>query len=402
MRDISDRAAKNNTMPSTALLSLPNFPFEVGPYGTPTLAYDVLRMSAPVCQVLVPSGLKVWLITRYEDVCTVHRDIMFSRDEAVRTGAALVKDAGMEVEEGVLQNTDGDRHTRLHRVFASHYSQDHVSSWANIIRSEALKAIDGLKPDKVFDLRSNFFEPVASRSAETIFGFPVSANYRLLEHFFEASMLFDLRKRIVSSLRDGVRPAKGSYLGILNSARSEGLISESELVMNLIVFMIATLEAIAAPFLGGIFALLRDRDQWNICLREPWLLPNAVDEMLRCYPNGDGIFLRIAMKNIVLSGVEIRRGDAVLAPVSAANVDPAVFPEPRRYDARRQNSNKHVAFNVGRHHCMGSLFAKVWMRTALETLLDRLPSLRLAVAPTSITYRPVRFISIMERLPVTY
>jgi cytochrome P450 len=60
--------------------------------------------------------------------------------------------------------------------------------------------------------------------------------------------------------------------------------------MNLIVFMIATLEAIAAPFLGGIFALLRDRDQWNICLRERWLLPNAVDEMLRCYPNGDGIF----------------------------------------------------------------------------------------------------------------
>jgi cytochrome P450 len=389
-------------MTSTALLSLPCFPFEMGPYGSPTLAYDVLRMSTPVCQVLVPSGLNVWLVTRYEDVCAVHRDTMFSRDEAVRIGAALVNGAGMEVEEGVLQNTDGDRHARLRRVFASHYSQDHASSWANIIQSEARKAIDGFKPDKVFDLRGNFFEPVAKRSAETIFGFPVSANFRLLEHFFEASMLYDLRKRVVSSLRNGVRPPKGSYLGILNSARSEGLISDSELVMNLIVFMIATHEAIAAPFLGGMFALLRDRDQWNICLQDRRLLHNAVDEMLRCYPNGDGIFLRIAMKNIVLRGVEIRRGDAVLAPVAAANVDPAVFPEPRRYDARRHNSNKHVAFNVGRHRCIGSLLAKVWMRTALETLLDRLPSLRLAVAPTSITYRPVRLISIMERLPVTY
>jgi cytochrome P450 len=389
-------------MTSTALLSLPRFPFEMGPYGTPTLAYDKLRMSTPVCQVLVPSGLNVWLVTRYEDVCAVHRDTMFSRDEAVRTGAALVKGAGMEVEEGVLQNTDGDRHSRLQRVFASHYSQDHVSSWADIIQSEAHKTIDGFKPGKVFDLRGNFFEPVAKRSAETIFGFPVTANSRLLEHFFEASMLFDLRKRVVSFLRNGVSPPKGSYLGILNSARTEGLISESELVINLIVFMIATYEAIAAPFLGGILALLRNRDQWNICLRERQLLHNAVDEMLRCYPNGDGIFLRIAMKNIVLSGVEIRRGDAVLAPVAAANVDPAVFPEPRRYDARRRNSNKHIAFNVGRHRCIGSLLAKVWMRTALEALLDRLPSLRLAVAPTSITYRPVPLISIMERLPVTY
>jgi cytochrome P450 len=389
-------------MPSTFLLSLPNFPFDMGPHGTATLAYDIFRMSSPVCQVLVPSGLNVWLVTRYEDVCTVHRDVVFSRDEAVRAGAALVKGAGMEVEDGVLQNTDGDRHSRLRRVFASHYGQPNVSNWARIIQSEARKAIDGFKPDEVFDLRGNFFEPVARRSAETIFGFPVSANSRLLEHFFEASMLFDLRERVVSSLRDGVRPPPGSYLGILNSARSEGLISEPELVMNLIVFMIATLEAIAAPFLGGIFALLRNRDQWEICLRERWLLPNAVDEMLRCYPNGDGIFLRIAMKNIVLSGVEIRRGDAVLAPVSAANVDPAVFPNPRRYDARRQNSNKHVAFSVGRHQCIGLLLAKVWMRTALETLLDRLPSLRLAVAPTSITYRPVQLISIMERLPVTY
>src|SRR5215469_11455447 len=174
-------------MPSAALLSLPSFPFEMGPYGTPTLAYDILRMSAPVCQVLVPSGLKVWLITRYEDVCTVHRDIMFSRDEAVRTGAALVKGAGMEVEDGVLQNTDGNRHSRLRKAFASHYSHRHVSSWAHIIQSEACKAIDGFKPDKFFDLRSDFFEPVARYSAEKIFGFPINQISRPLEHFFEAS-----------------------------------------------------------------------------------------------------------------------------------------------------------------------------------------------------------------------
>src|SRR5262249_42046070 len=130
-------------------------------------------------------------------------------------------------------------------------------------------------------------------------------------------------------------------------ASRDGCISESDLVINLIVFATVTFAALGGPFLGGLFALLRDRPQWEMCLRERSRLPNAVDEMLRCYPNGDGQFLRIATENIVLSGVQIRRGHAVFAPASAANADPEVFPDPRRFHIDRPNSNKHIAFGLG-------------------------------------------------------
>jgi cytochrome P450 len=389
-------------MTGNTSLSLPAFPFGMGPYGTSSLAYDAFRTSNPICQVLVPSGQKVWLVTRYEDVCTVHKDSMFSRAEAVRTGAAMVKDAGLEVEAGVLQNTDGERHSRLRKVFASHYSQDQVTRWTEIISKEARETIQSLKGKRTFDLRSDFFEPVARRSAQEIFGFPISQRTQLLELFFNAAMMIELRKQISTSFREGPKPIEGSYLGLLGAACKNGHITESELLMNLIVIMTVTFDAIGGPFLGGVFALLRDYDQWELCLQQRSLLSNAVDEMLRSYPNGDGQFLRVAVRGTRLHGVEINPGDVVLAPVSAANADPQVFFEPRRYNVQRPNTNKHVAFGVGRHRCIGSLLVSVWMRTALEALLDHLPSLRLAVPPAAIRYRSTPLINIIDKLPVTH
>src|SRR5262249_53292269 len=159
-------------------------------------------------------------------------------------------------------------------------------------------------------------------------------------------------------------------------------------------------EGVEVRFLGGIFAMVRDLEQWQMCLKDRRLLSNAINEMLRCYPNGDGQFLRIAMEKTELSNVTIPRGDAVLAPAPAANVDPSVFSDPRRFDVQRTNLRNHVAFGVGPHHCLGSHLVQVWMQTALSALLERFPSLRLAVPPAEIAYRPIPLTTILERLPV--
>jgi cytochrome P450 len=383
-------------------VALPGYPFEMGPYGSSTLAYDRFRKSTPVCRVSLQSGFEAWLVTRYADVCAVLKDPTFSRSEAVRVGASLVKDAAMELEAGVLQNTEGAEHSRLRSVFASHYSPGHASHWAEIIRTEAHGAIDRLRSGKTFDLRADILEAIGNRCAEKFFGLPVYHGPQILELYFDEKIMLDLRGRLASLVRNEDRHPDCSYLGLLCAACRNGNISEAELVANLMVFATVTFQGLAAPFLGGVFALLRNYDQWESCLREPSLVPNAVDEMLRCYPNGDGQFLRIAMADVVLSGVRIRRGDAVLAPAPAANTDPEIFTEPRRFDVRRPNSNKHVAFGIGRHRCLGSSLVETWMRTVLTVLLDRLPSLRLAATPETIRYVPHPLINIMESLPVMY
>jgi cytochrome P450 len=381
---------------------LPSFPFESGPYGTTTLAYDVFRTSTPVSRVLVPSGLEVWLVTRYSDVCTVLKDPIFSREEAVRIGASLVKTGGIELEKGVIQNTDGEKHSRLRGVFARHYGHAQVSRWVEIIQREAQASVDRLRPGVVFDLRADFFEPAARQSAEKIFGFTASKGPEILEVSFDERKKAELRDQLLALLENDSSNSEGSYFAMLNSAKDNNLISQPDLLMNLIVLMIVTFEAIGVPFLGGVFALLRDSVQWDKCCRDRSLLPNAIDEILRCHPIGDGQFLRIATGDVLLSGVKIRRGDAVLASTAAANADPSVFVNPRHFDIGRSNSNEHIAFGIGRHHCLGSLLVKVWMRTALTTLLDCLPSLRLAVPPAAVAYRPTPLMNIMDRLPVIF
>jgi cytochrome P450 len=306
----------------------------------------------------------------------------------------------MELEPNVLQNTDGEQHSRLRRVFAIHYGHDHIPRWTRTIHTEAHHAIDRLEGRRIFDLRADLFEPIAIRCAERLFGFPVVTNNLQLDLFFDRGMLEKARDFALSILARRAELSEDSYIGLLDAARKNGQISEPELIMNLIVFATATFAAVRAAFLGGIFALLRDISQWEACLRDRALLARAVDEMLRCYPNGDGQFLRVARDHCELHSVKILRGDAILAPVSAANTDPAIFANPRRFDVHRLDSNKHIAFGIGRHRCIGAVLAEVWMRTVLAVLLDRLPKLRLAVAAETISFGPNPLIYLMERLPV--
>ena len=377
------------------------FPFAIGPYGSATLEYDKYRVWAPVCRAMMPSGLEAWLVTRYSDVCTVFRDPRFSRQEAVRVGAAQVKGSGFELNPDLIQNTDGKRHLRLRAAFSSYYGIEHRLYWAEIIEREAHEVLDSLAADCFFDVRSDFFDPVARRSAEALFGFRTGKRAENMKASFDEKVMLDLQDHVSSILESGGNAFGSSYLQEVAATSRSGLLSQSELLANLAFFISLTFEAVAAPFLGGIFAMLRDLEQWQMCLKDRRLLSNAINEMLRCYPNGDGQFLRIAMDKAELSNVTIRPGDAVLAPVPAANVDPSVFSDPRRFDVRRSNCKKHIAFGIGPHRCLGSLLVQVWMETALLALIDRFPTLRLAIAPAEITYRPIPLINMLERLPVT-
>src|SRR5262249_40568170 len=281
---------------------------------------------------MMPSGLEAWLVTRYSDVCTVFRDPRFSRQEAVRVGAAQVKGSGFELNPDLIQNADGTRHSRLRAAFSSYYGVEHSSHWAGIIEREAHEVLDFLAADRIFDLRSDFFEPVARRSAERLFGFRAGKRTEVTKASFDEGAMLDLQDHVSSILQSGGRASGSSYLEGVIATEREGLVSRSELLANLAFFISLTFDAVAAPFLGGIFAMLRDPDQWQMCSDDRRLLPNAINEMLRCYPNGDGQFLRIAMESTEVSNVTIRRGAAVLAPAPAANVDPGVFSDPRRFD----------------------------------------------------------------------
>ena len=103
---------------------------------------------------------------------------------------------------------------------------------------------------------------------------------------------------------------------------------------------------------------------------------NAIEEFLRYYPPATGL-ARTAVRNTEILGQPIAPGERVLMWLAGANRDPLKFPDPDTIDLERANAREHVAFSAGHHRCLGSPLAKVEIDKMLQTILTRLPGLRI-------------------------
>ena len=123
---------------------------------------------------------------------------------------------------------------------------------------------------------------------------------------------------------------------------------------------------------------------------DPGLIPAAIEESLRLEPAA-AVVDRYATADALLGGVRIPAGEQVTVSIAAANRDPAVFADPDRYEVRRANASRHLAFAHGPHFCLGAHLARLEARIAIETLLDQLPALRLddrsPAAPRGLVFR---------------
>ncbi|MFD7441001.1 cytochrome P450 [Streptomyces sp. NPDC059909] len=137
-------------------------------------------------------------------------------------------------------------------------------------------------------------------------------------------------------------------------------------------------------------------------LADPTRIPAAVDELLRINLSiGDGL-PRLALEDVTLGDVEVKKGELVLVLVEGANFDPEVFADPHRVDLDRENSTAHLSFGGGQHYCPATALGKKHAEIALEVLLDRMPGLQLAVPVEQLVWRTGFMKRIPERLPVMW
>ncbi|MEV4246174.1 cytochrome P450, partial [Streptosporangium canum] len=127
----------------------------------------------------------------------------------------------------------------------------------------------------------------------------------------------------------------------------------------------------------------------------------AVEELLR-YLSVAKQFMRTALEDVELGGQTIKAGSAVILSYATANRDPERFADPHTLDLRRQDGG-HLAFGHGIHQCLGQQLARIEMRVALPALLNRFPTLRLAVPAEEVALRPeTADIYGVKSLPVTW
>jgi len=173
------------------------------------------------------------------------------------------------------------------------------------------------------------------------------------------------------------RDPQDDLLTRLVEAESAGdKLTEGELLATCVTLLTAGHETTTNLIGSGLLTLLRHPEQREQLREDPTLMPSAIEEMLR-FESPLQRNPRKAGADFELHGNVIRKGDFVLQVLGAANRDPRQFPEPDRFDIARQ-PNRHVAFGMGIHFCLGAPLARLEAPIAIDAVLRRWPGLTLA------------------------
>ena len=156
--------------------------------------------------------------------------------------------------------------------------------------------------------------------------------------------------------------------------------SEAEIRSSSVNLLLAGYDTTAKLMGECLVALEKHPDQRRMVAANPALVPNAIEEVLRCYGSAQAI-VRLAVDDTVLGDTELQAGDIIYPLLIAANRDPSRWPDPQRFDVCRELKphlgQPHLGFGIGPHICIGAALARLEVRVALETLLRLAPEYRL-------------------------
>jgi cytochrome P450 len=135
-----------------------------------------------------------------------------------------------------------------------------------------------------------------------------------------------------------------------------------------------------------VHRLLEKPARWGAVVADPALIPGAIREMLR-YDTSVPVWRRVTTLPVTLGGVDLPAGAKLFVWLAASGRDAAVFSEPEKFDLRRADPSKTLAFGKGIHYCLGAALGKLEAQLALEALTQCFPRLRL-VEGREVSFHP--------------
>ena len=166
---------------------------------------------------------------------------------------------------------------------------------------------------------------------------------------------------------------------LIEASDAESHLAEDELRGIAGLVLAAGFETTVNLLGNGIRLLLQHPDQLALLMDDPSLWPGAVEEILR-YDSPVQLTVRLALNDTEVAGTRMRAGTMVVLYIGAANRDPAVFEDPNRFDVRRPNAGRHLAFSGGRHFCLGAALARAEGEVGLRRFFGHFPDAELAGA----------------------
>ncbi|MFD7495027.1 cytochrome P450 [Streptomyces sp. NPDC059832] len=380
------------------------------PFDPPAELVDA-RRHGPISPYTFPGGKPGWLITGYDLVRSVLADSRFSSRKELMLHPTI--DYGdmqaPPAPPGEFLLMDEPQHSRYRKPLMGKFTVRRMrllTERVEQITADHLDAMEEAGPSA--DLVTAFAKPIPAIMICELLGVP----YQDRGSFQEQVDSFmngetsdeDLLAAYTATqdyLAELVAAKRANPTDDVLSDLTDSDLTDEELRGIALILLAAGLDTTTNMLALGAFALLRNPEQLAALRADPALADRAVEELLR-YLSVAKTFMRTALEDVEVGGRTIKAGSRVILSYNTANRDPERFADPHVLDLRRQDGG-HLAFGHGIHQCLGQQLARVEMKVAFPALLDRFPTLRLAVPPEEVALRPeTADVYGVKSLPVTW
>lgn len=350
--------------------------------GAPHELFARLRHEAPVHWQEIPGQAGYWALLTHADVeWASRRHDLFSSER----GGITVEDMDADALSGMremLLGMDPPRHRTMRKPLVPSFSKKVISGLEPMIRGLCREILSAVPDGEPVDVVTEVAAHLPTRIVGGMLGLP-RTDWEHLHRLAAAAARSvsgdapDDGMEAISELalyglehaarRRDAEPAEDLTSLMLHADFGGKQLSDVDFTLLFVQLFVAANDTTVGMMSGGLHELLRHPDQLADLRRDPALLPDAVEEILR-YANPLHYFRRTALEDVVIRDQQIRAGDKVALHYTSANRDETVFADPQRFDIRR-SPNRQLSFGFGEHYCLGVHLARLEGRVFFDELL---------------------------------
>ena len=435
--DINHPAYKNKSTfkPSGSLNNLDLFT-----KGHPFKLYKELRDNSPVYfHNPMPTDPEpgYWVLTKYDDIKYVSMNPkIFSSQYATGTLLTLGTEENrhprlFKSTIDHMLNLDGEMHLNLRKEHMSFFKPGYVDQLRKKVSSKVTELLDNIAPLGECNLVQNVSQQLPIFTLSEILGIPEEDRQKLvtwmefleLAQYFTLEMIkeknegktestpdpammdmfnamvdemFDYGRFILNSKREN--PSDDLLSAIANAEIEGEKLSQEFLDGSWLLIIFAGNDTTRNTLSGGIKLLHENQKQKELLLSDSGLLPNFLNETVRCI--SPVIHMRrTTLQETEINGQKIGKHEKVALWYGAANRDPNIFKNPDEFNILRENADKHLAFGIGRHTCIGKPVALMQLQEFYSQFLNRFKDFEMngdwKVAPNN-------FVHAIQEMPIKF
>jgi cytochrome P450 len=367
------------------------------PQNTPRSSFDpyaddALRDPWPMYRELQAMGGAVWLdkydmfaVTRYDSVI----EVLQNHEAFPSSLGVMMNDDMNKVLRGNTLCSDGEAHERLRRVVIRPVTPKALRSLQDEVTREANLIVDKVVAKRRFCAASELATYLPITIVSNAVGLPEEGRERMMEWSIGMFNCFgpmnERARNALPVLSEMMHYAKtqavpgklkpGSWAEALHQAADSAEVPREAVPVMMVDYMGPSLDTTIFAISSGIWLFAHHPEQWDLIREDPELIPAAINEILRMEaPIQD--FSRYVGRDYPLNGVLLPQDTRAIVFYGAANRDGRKFPDPDRFDVRR-NPVAHMAFGAGPHMCMGMHLAKLEMRALFAALARKVRRFRI-------------------------